>query len=229
MKKIRIGRFLSILGLCSRRNAKEFLENHDIYFEKIKIKDLNFSIDEAKLTEPIFVDGKEYQWQPKIEVILLNKPAGYVCSHKRQSGQNSVIELLPPAKRKFYFAGRLDRLSRGLMVFSNDGELIHKLTHPSFEIKKIYHVNLESPLTDHEMEKTIHGFYDRGEFLKFDSICPAKHSRYYEIVLHEGKNKEIRRVFDKMSHKVLDLKRIKLGKYDLRYLPEGTYRYINKI
>ncbi len=220
--EIRIGRFLSHTGLCSRRNAKDFLERNDVFFDSKKITDLNFKIPESKLNMPIVVGREKYYWKAKKEIILLNKPSGYICSHREYKNQRSVMRLLPPEKRKFFLAGRLDFMSRGLVVFSNNGEIIHKLMHPSFKIEKVYHVKIHSPLKKDEINKTLNGIYDEGALLKFDKIrLIQKEKKEYAVTLHGGKKREIRRIMKHFSRIVLDIKRVRLGNFKLNDLKEG--------
>ncbi|MDH5721364.1 MAG: pseudouridine synthase [Spirochaetia bacterium] len=217
---VRISRFLSKAGLCSRRAAKEFIEKNKVY------------ADGKLITEPGVIVSKEselkvnensYSWEDKRIIYILNKPEGYVCSHKSHKMQPSIFSLLPKNLSSLFFAGRLDKDSCGLVLLSNDGDLIFNLTHPSKNVQKKYIVHASRPLSDLEKNKAIKGVFDNNEKLKFDKIIPLKNAAHYEIILHTGRNREIRRILQKFGIKPLKLKRIELGSYKLDGLPEGKY------
>ncbi len=218
---IRIGRFLSQTGLCSRRNTAIFLREHQIFFLGRQISELNFKIEDDQLSLPVCIDGKNYYWKSEQEVILLNKPLGYVCSHKEFKGEKSIMNFLDSSKKKYFFAGRLDKTSRGLIIFSNDGQLIYELTHPSFRVEKVYHIHVSPPLEGHLIKKTLKGVYDRQDLLKFDNLKLLKNQGHYEVSLHQGKNREIRRIMRTIRRNVIDLKRIRIGNFELKNLKEG--------
>ena len=228
-QRVRIGRFLSQVGLCSRRGAADFLKEHEVLFLGRRISDLSFKIDEDQLANPVRVDGKEYHWRRQQEVILLNKPVGYVCSHKTFPNEKSVFTLLEPSQRDYFFAGRLDKNSRGLVVFSNNGQLIYRLTHPSFEVKKVYHVHVRPPLDKASIQKSLKGLSDGKDKLRFDKLEPLKHPGHYEVVLHRGKNREIRRLMKRLGRWVIDLKRVQIGDFRLDDLQEGRSKSLDKL
>lgn len=221
-KFLRIGQFLSRSGICSRREAKEFLQAHTIVFQKQVIQDLNFKLPEDAI---IYVDGKKVSLPKEKIIVLLNKPAGYVCSHREQKGQKSIFRLLPKEWSHLFFAGRLDENSRGLVVLSNDGDLIYKLSHPSQKVKKEYLVKINRPLSEIEKTKLLKGVYDHGEKLRaldIEEIRPA----YYRIFLQEGKKRQLRRMFSQLGLTVLDLQRISVGEFRLGNLAEGNYELL---
>ena len=224
MINIRIGRFLSQTGLCSRRDTHSFLQQHLVYFLGKRITDLNFKIASGLLLNPLIVDDQKHFWQTKREVILLHKPKGYVSSHRQYKNNPSVMSLMPPDKSKFFFAGRLDKDSTGLMIFSNDGKFIYELTHPSFKVKKVYLIHVRPPLDKNSMQKCLSGIYDNKEKLFFDKIQATSKPAHYRIELHRGKNREIRRVMTKINRTVLQLKRIQIGSFELEFIQEGDFK-----
>ena len=221
---VRIGRFLSHIGLCSRREAANFVKERNVFFSGEKITDLNFTIKTEDLSKPLIVDNREYFWEDHKTVVLLHKPKGYISSHSRYKNVPSVMSLLPAEKSKFFFAGRLDKNSTGLMVFANDGDLIHRLTHPSYRVRKVYMVHVQPPLDNLSIQKCLKGIYDGKERLFFDKIKKTPEAGHYKIILHRGKNREIRRVMKRLKRTVLALQRIQLGIFKLGDLKEGHFR-----
>ncbi|MDH5718040.1 MAG: pseudouridine synthase [Spirochaetia bacterium] len=218
--KIRIGRFLSRLGLCSRRTADKFLLNHKVILNENIITS---PAEKVSVNDILIIDGKKYQWPQKQHIILLNKPEGYVCSHRRFKNQPTIYELLPEEYKSLFFAGRLDFNSRGLVILSNNGDLIYELTHPSKKVKKVYHVRLNRPISETEIQKTLTGMWDKNEKLRFDKMKKLDKPAHYEIILHTGRNREIRRVIKKLNVSIISLCRVELGSYKLNDIKEGNY------
>ena len=223
---VRIGRFLSQTGLCSRRDASGFIQEHQVCFLGKRITTLNFKIESRLLLNPLVVDNKKYFWQSQREVIMLHKPEGYISSHRPYKNKLSVMSLMPPNKSNFFFAGRLDKDSTGLMIFSNDGEFIYKLTHPSFKVKKVYLIYVRPPLDENSIRKCLSGFHDKKEKLILDKIELTSKVGHYKVELHRGKNREIRRIMKKLNRFVLELKRIQLGSFKLKNLKKGSFKIL---
>lgn len=216
---IRIGKFLAALGLCSRREAAVYLQTHEVLYNDKKILVPNFYLHNDDVLK---IDGKEYRLQEK-QIYLLHKPAGYVCSHRSFKNQPSIFELLPSDAKRFYFAGRLDADSQGLVVISNDGDLVYRLTHPSQKTIKKYLVHCSRPLSLQEQKKLLQGVYQGGERLKADSI--EKHSpAHYLVELHTGRNREVRRMMESLNIKILALTRLAMGEFALNDIPKGEYQ-----
>ena len=215
----RIGKFLAHAGVCTRRGAAEFLATNEIWFNNLKISDLNLKIP-AEAT--LIINGRTVSLA-STEIVLLNKPAGFVCTHKEQKNQKSIFRLLPESMKHYFFAGRLDEESRGLMVLSNNGSFIYNLSHPSMEVQKIYEVSISRPLSPQEIEKIKRGIWSKGEKLRVDNIVELANKTTYELTLHEGKNREIRRIFESLGIQVHDLYRIRLGDYWIDSINEGSY------
>ena len=227
MKKtsdMRIGQFLSHAGVCSRRASSTFLRENEVIYQDERITRPDIRVD---LNGPdVIINGKKITVK-KREILLLNKPPGYVCTHKEQKNQKSFFRLLPPVYSSFFFAGRLDIDSRGLMVLSNDGQFIYELSHPSGEQKKIYHVHTSRPLASQEKNEIVKGFFIQGEFLKADQIEPLDMPSHYKFVLHHGKNREIRRLLEKFSVETLDLFRVQFADFSVEGIQEGEYRSVD--
>lgn len=219
---IRIGRFLSKLGLCSRRETDVFLKEHSVVHLEKRITALNYYLPQDST---ILVDDKTYVLQQTQEVYLLHKPLGYVCSHKNFKDQPSIFTLLPKEISHFFFAGRLDANSTGLVVVTNDGDLVYSLTHPSKKTVKEYLVHCSRPLSEAEQKKLLAGVWDKKEKLKVDSIVRQKPAHYL-LRLHTGKNREVRRMFASLQIRVLSLQRLQMGSYSLASLPVGKWQKV---
>jgi len=217
---LRIGKFLAHAGLCTRREAAEFLRNNQVQLDGKTIEDLNFQVSPDATLE---VNGKKITLN-EVKVVLLNKPRGYVCTHKEQKNQRSIFRLLPGEMSRYFFAGRLDEDSHGLVVLSNNGDLIYRLTHPTQRTVKVYHVHASRPLSSIELEKIRRGVWSKREKLNVDSIEPMTKKAFYEICLHEGKNREIRRIFESLGMEILDLCRISIADYKLDNIEEGKFK-----
>ncbi|RME90054.1 MAG: rRNA pseudouridine synthase [Candidatus Hydrogenedentota bacterium] len=218
-KTLRIGQFLSRAGICSRREAADFLKQNEIYFQGIRIQRLDFRLQE---TDILKINGKEISLSKQKEILLLNKPKGYVCTRKKRRGQKSVYELLPKKYQHFFYAGRLDANSRGLLLFSNDGKRIYELTHPQFQVEKEYHVLFHRPLSEKERKKMEKGVMDGKDKLKAKSVFEIQPG-LYKMILTTGKNREIRRMAEKLNVRVVDLLRVRVGEYQLNGIPEGNF------
>ena len=220
--ELRIGRLLSKLGICSRREAARFIQENDIVIEGRRITEFNEYFNESV---EVIVNGKAHQVNHRNEIILLNKPVSYVCSHKEQRSQKSIFRLLPKEMKNYFYAGRLDKESEGLVVISNDGDLIYKLTHPSMRTEKVYQVKINRPIAEHEREKMLKGIFDKKEKLGFAKLSSLKNDpTMWMVHLFEGKNREIRRVFSHFNMKIIRLIRLSMGEYKLSDIPEGkTY------
>ncbi|MCS6984485.1 MAG: pseudouridine synthase [Leptospiraceae bacterium] len=221
-RDLRIGQFLSRCGLCSRREAADFLRKHKVIFEGKQIQELNFRISEDAT---ILVDGKPTKVMHQEIVVLFNKPPGYICSHNEQRGKKSMFRLLPKTYKSLFFAGRLDEMSRGLVILSGDGDLIYSLSHPSHEIEKEYIVRLSRPIDERERQKLLQGIYCQNEKL-FAHRVETIHPTCYRIVLTQGKNRQIRRMFARLGVDIKDLERTRIGSFELGDLSQGQYRVI---
>jgi 23S rRNA pseudouridine2605 synthase len=225
----RIGQLLSMLGLCSRRGAADFIKDNSILFKGVRVIRLDVRFLKEDISELTLNGGSFPQLKSKIDqVILYNKPKGVTCSYRAFKGDPGLTELPFLKENRMFYAGRLDKESRGLLVFSPDGAYIHQLSHPSFEIKKKYRVKINRPLGSSEIKKIKDGIWSVGEKLQVKDIKMIKPS-LYECILKEGKNRELRRIFKAVNVEIEDLCRIEHGPYSLSGIEEGTYLQIKRI
>jgi pseudouridine synthase len=220
---MRLQKFISRAGYCSRRHAEELILNGKVKVNEQIITQLGTKVDPEK--DKVTVEGITISMEENLVYIALNKPEGYVtsCSHP---GEKIVLELVNIPQR-IYPVGRLDKDSTGLLLLTNDGKLHLKLTHPSFDHEKEYLVTVAQPIPRgalHSLEKglTILGAKTRPARVKRISEIRFK------IILKEGRNRQIRRMVQKVGNRVTHLKRIRIANIRLGKLPEGKWRHLDE-
>lgn len=222
MSVLRLQKFLSQAGFCSRRKGEEYIKSGRVKINGKIISELGVKIDSAK--DKIIVDGKIIKIKQKLIYIALNKPKGYVTSCN-QSGVKIVLELVDIPER-IYPVGRLDKDSTGLLILTNDGRLHHRLSHPSFDHEKEYKVTLAKPITDADLSKMERGLSIMGTVTRPTTIKRLSTNKFI-ITLKEGRNKQIRRMVEKVGGKVAKLKRIRIANIKLKGFEEGAWRYLS--
>jgi pseudouridine synthase len=221
MSDIRIQKYLSSAGICSRRKAESHIRAGRVSVNGKTVTVMGMKIDPHK--DRIEVDGRPVGGAVQKIYIALNKPKGYVtsCDHP---GQELVVDLVDLPDR-IYPIGRLDKDSVGLLLLTNDGRLHHRLSHPSFDHEKAYEVSVEHPIDDGAL-----AHLSGGVVLKGVKTRPARveriSGRRFHIVLKEGRNRQIRRMVSKMGHNVIRLKRIRVANIRLGNLPAGAWRHL---
>ena len=181
-------------------------------------------------TDKIAVDGQALKPRRKL-YIALHKPPGYTCSRNDASARHLVGELLPAEWKMLYSVGRLDRESEGLIFLTNDGEFALRLTHPRYGVKKTYCATIEGRLEPVVLQRFVEGVTDGPDLLKAQSarLISANNTRsVVEVVLAEGKNREVRRLFASAGLKVLRLQRVQIGPIKLGELPAGKWRTLTE-
>lgn len=223
--KMRINKFLSQCGVASRRAADEFIRDGRVKVNGETLREPGMEVDEK---DDVRVDGKRVFPPQRHRVILFHKPAGCVCSASDPQGRTTVYDYLPAEYRSMKYIGRLDLQSRGLLLFSDDGDLIYKLTHPKFEIPRSYYVWTTRPLSRAAAEELVHGVEigenDRGEIEQGHAEEIFFDDGFFEMVLCEGKNREIRRMLETVGYTIRDLKRVSYAGITLGSLPTGEFR-----
>ena len=231
-QRIRLQKFLSEQGLCSRRQAEAWIISGDVSVNGSVAK-VGTKIDPA--ADRVAVDGKTVR-PKKIEncTILMNKPRGYICTNRDPHHAQTVFDLLTPTDRRkrLFCAGRLDRDSEGLVILTNDGGLAHRLTHPGGKVVKRYRVLLNQRLHRRHATAMCRGKIVDGENLKAEKILFPKsgggESNQIEIHLHHGKKREIRRLLETYGYRVTSLRRFQIGALVLRRLRPGHYRRLDE-
>jgi 23S rRNA pseudouridine2605 synthase/23S rRNA pseudouridine2604 synthase len=221
MPPVRLQKYLSAAGVCSRRKAEGFIQDGRVTVNGCLVTTLGKSIDPQK--DLVEVDGKPVQTPQKLLYIALNKPKAYVtsCDHP---GQKIVLDLVDVPER-IYPVGRLDKDSTGLLILTNDGRIHHQLSHPSFDHQKEYEVKVAKPIPDGALRHMAKGLPMMGKKTRPANIKRIS-ARRFRIVLQEGKNRQVRRMVRKVGHQVVELKRIRIAHIKLGKLQEGRWRHL---
>lgn len=223
---MRINKFLAESGVCSRRGADALILDGVVKING-KICDLGANVTSD---DTVTVKGKVVNVVKKYEYYIMNKPKGYVCTVKDDKGRKTVMDLLPPKTERLFPVGRLDYDSEGLLLFTNDGDLTFKLTHPKNEVPKTYLVKTEKPVSEEELNKLRSGVYIDGvktNKCKIRVIETSKEFTKLHITITEGKNRQVRKMFESINNNVDFLKRIKIGELALTGLNRGEVRKLN--
>jgi pseudouridine synthase len=213
---MRLNKFLADNTELSRRKADVAIENG-----RIAINGQRASLGTViNFDDKVTIDGKLIKSKEiKIITVLLNKPVGYVCSKDGQ-GSKTVYDLLPESYNSLNIAGRLDKDSSGLVVLTNDGKLLHELTHPASDKEKVYKVSIDKTLWPEDRNKLLTGVdIEDDRPSKFKRIKKLS-DKSYEVVLTEGRNRQIRRTFEALGYKVTNLSREQLGRFRLGKIKE---------
>jgi len=227
MKRERLHKFLSRCGVSSRRGGERLILEGRVKVNGHTVRILGTTIDPLK--DQVEVDGVILK-PPRLVYIILNKPKGYITSVKDERGRPTVMELLKGVEERVYPVGRLDRDSEGLLLFTNHGELAYRLMHPRYHVEKRYLVRLLGSPKQRELQ-----ILRKGIWLEDGKTAPAKirvvsrgkRETKVEVVLKEGRKRQIRRMFKAIGYPVISLARVAIGPITLKDLPKGEYRYLS--
>lgn len=221
---IRINKYISSSGICSRRKAEEYIKNRKVKVNGKVIFDLATIIDETK--DIVMLDNNVIKINNDKIYIMLNKPIGYITTNNEQFGRKCTLDLIKENIRVFPI-GRLDMDTEGLLLFTNDGEFSNKLMHPKNKIYKTYIVKLNKNVTKDMIFRLTHGV-DIGGYITKEAKVRLIAKDIIEIKISEGKNRQVRKMCMAVGLKVLNLKRKSIGHLELGNLKLGTYRYLKK-
>jgi 23S rRNA pseudouridine2605 synthase len=223
----RLQKVLATAGLGSRRACEELIVTGRVEVDRSVVTELGTRVDPSR--QEIRVDGVTLR-RPKLVCYALHKPPGVVCTARDPAGRPRVIDMVPPDPRVFP-VGRLDMSSEGLILLTNDGELANGLTHPRHEVEKLYRVLVAGELSDEDLIKLRRGFRLAEGFARPRRIrikSSGKKATWLEMLLDEGRNREIRRLLARIGHKVLRLVRVAIGSLRLGELPRGAFRALSR-
>lgn len=224
---MRINKFLATSGVASRRGADELIKDGVV---KINGRVCKAGDDVEVGSDTVTVNGKPINVVKKFDYYIMNKPKGYVCTVKDDKGRKTVIDLLPPSAKRLFPVGRLDYDTEGLLILTNDGELTFKLTHPKNEVPKTYLVKTEKPVSEEDLFKLRNGVYVDGVKTKkcnVKLIETNKTGSKLHVTITEGRNRQVRKMFEAVNNCVDFLKRIKIGDLALTGLNRGEVRQLN--
>lgn len=222
-QSVRLQKVLAAAGFGSRRHCEELITDGRVQIDRTVVRELGTKVDSG--SQEIRVDGDVIE-RPTLRYYVLNKPAGVLSTNSDPDGRIKVLDLIGDSSHLFTI-GRLDRSSEGLIIVTNDGDMANKIAHPSYQVNKIYTVRVAGNLQREQLAEIRKGVYLSDGKANVESIrVKKKHKQTTELemILAEGKNREIRRVLARVGHKVLQLKRIAIGPVRLGELPEGAYR-----
>lgn len=224
--KLRLNRFLAMSGVASRRAADEVIAAGRVEVNGEVVTELGRRIDPAR--DDVRVDHERVR-QEKPVYVLFNKPKGVVCTNARHEQKPRVIDFLPEVRGRVYTVGRLDLDSEGLIVLTNDGQFALRLTHPRYGVPKVYALLVRGQVEAKALQKARGGVWlsegpTAGMQIKVERV--GKDRTYMKVMLREGKNREIRRVFARLEHPVISLKRVRIGELTLHGLGEGKWRFL---
>lgn len=231
MDEVRLQKFLASCGIASRRKCEELILAGKVEVNGKVVNELGTKVNIQK--DEVKYNGKIIKPEEEKIYILLNKPIWYVTTVKEQFGRDKVTDLVKQNKR-IVPVGRLDMYTSGALILTNDGELVNKLTHPKNEINKTYNVTVAGIVTEQDIENLKSGveidnsYITKPAKVKILKIDNEKNISRVQITIHEGKNRQIRKMCQAINKRVLALHRSKIGNIEVRDLKLGTWRYLTK-
>ena len=228
---MRINKYIASCGIASRRKAEEIILDGRVKVNGKIVEELSFNIDENE--DVVEIDGERIGLNEEPVYIVLNKPEGYITTVKDQFDRPSVLDLVKDIKERVYPIGRLDYETSGLLILTNDGDLTYKLTHPKHEVDKTYMAIVKGIPTENELKN-----FEEGLYIEDYKTAPAKikitkqdEEKNYaicQIKIHEGRNRQVRKMCRAIDHPVLRLRRVAMGKITLKETEVGKYRHLSK-
>jgi 23S rRNA pseudouridine2605 synthase len=225
---VRLNKYISNAGVCSRREADVMIASGVVKVNGKIITELGYKV---KPGDEVKYDGETIRAEKK-QYVLLNKPKDFITTLDDPMNRKTVMQLVVKAcKERIYPVGRLDRNTTGVLLFTNDGDLAKKLTHPRYEVKKLYHVETAEPVTKEQIAALLSGVeLEDGGFVKADKAEIIKDSRFREvgIEIHSGKYRVVRRMFESLGHTIKKLDRVAFAGLTKKDLPRGNYRHLTE-
>jgi 23S rRNA pseudouridine2605 synthase len=227
---MRINKFLALCGIASRRKSEQLILQKRVKINDRVVHNLATDIDPKK--DIVLVDGKPVHFKEDFIYLMLHKPKGYVTTTDDEHNRPTVMDLIKvPDDRRVYPVGRLDYNTEGLLLFTDDGELANILTHPSYKIEKTYIARIKGTITSEEVNKLRSGVVIDGAKTapcKVNILRMDEKSTRLEITIHEGRNRQVRKMLESIGKETQFLKRISVGKIRLGGLARGKFRTLNK-
>ena len=225
---IPLNKFIAHAGVCGRREAAELVKGGKVTVNGDKIFEPGYKVSQA---DKVTVKGKSIFLQKNNVYILLNKPKDFITTANDPQGRKTVLDLIKGATlERVYPVGRLDRNTTGVLLLTNDGELAQKLTHPSFEVKKIYEVTLDKPVTKKDLDQIITGVTLEDGFVQADSVGYAdeKSKTVVGIEIHSGRNRIVRRIFEHLGYYVKGFDRVMFANLTKKNVERSKWRILNE-
>ena len=224
---IRLNKFIAHAGICSRREADMHIKIGAVKVNNKVMTEMGYKV---KPTDEVQFDGQRLKAE-KPTYVLLNKPKGFIATTRDEKGRKTVMDLVANAtKARIVPVGRLDRPTTGLLLFTNDGDLAKKLTHPSTGVKKLYHVVLDKNVSGQHLQNIKEGITLDDGGIKADEVSYVQGASKREvgIALHSGRNRIVRRIFEYLGYKVITLDRVLFAGLTKKDLPRGHWRHLSQ-
>ena len=230
MEEVRLQKYLADCGIASRRKCEEYIQQGKVQVNGKVVTELGTKINPKK--DKVKFENREITENRKMVYILLNKPIGYVTTADDQFNRDTVLDLVK-VKERIVPVGRLDMYTSGALILTNDGDFVYKVTHPKHEIEKTYTVTLKGIIQNDEVEKLrkgvkIEDYTTKPAKVKILKTDKEKNISRLEIIIHEGKNRQVRKMCEAIGKKVLALHRSKIGKIGVKDLKLGEWRYLTE-
>ncbi|MHA7099779.1 pseudouridine synthase [Roseivirga pacifica] len=219
---VRLNRYIANSGVCSRREADKLIEAGEIKVDGEVIKEMGYKVQPGQVVK---YNGKALNPET-LQYILLNKPKGFITTTSDPKGRRTVMDLVKNAcPEQIFPVGRLDRATTGLLLFTNDGDLARKLTHPSKQILKVYQVTLDQPITQSDFDEIVNGVKLEDGLVEVNDLAiVSSDKKNIGIEIHIGKNRIVRRLFEHFGYKVEKLDRVVFAGLTKKDLPRGKWR-----
>lgn len=224
----RLNKFIAASGLCSRRKADELIELGKVMVNGKIVKELGFQVSDK---DKVFIDKKQVR-PKKVEYYKFYKPAGYITTSDDEKGRKTIYDIIPEELHKLKPVGRLDRESTGLIIMTNDGDLINELTHPSVKVAKTYTVSVNGKVSQNDLEQMAKGIeIEKGKLAYADVAVleVTNKSTMMQVVLYQGMNRQIRKMFESLGFEVVSLKRIQHASISVEGLKKGQIKPIKPL
>ncbi len=225
---MRINKYIAECGIASRRNADVLIKEGKVKLNGKVVTTPGIDVNEENDT--VTVDGNKISLPSDFTYILFNKPKGCVCTANDEKGRKTIFDFINLSNKRLFSVGRLDYDSEGMLILTNDGELSYRLTHPSNEIPKTYVVKIEGQIQEDQLAKLRNTLELPGggvsHHAKVKVLETFKDSTRLQVTISEGKNRQIRRMFESVEKNVIFLKRIAIGEFKLGGLSRGGWRYL---
>lgn len=228
MEEMRLNKYLAHCGVASRRGADTLIMQGHVTVNGQVVQEMGYKVREKDV---VHFRGKPIKPVDKLVYYLLNKPRNVLSTSSDERGRKTVIDIIAKkVPQRVYPVGRLDRNTSGLILLTNDGDLTKKLSHPSHNVPKVYHVTLDKPLAQKDFEAIKNGIQLEDGEVKADSLhfFEDKTRRDVQIELHSGKNRIVRRIFEHLGYEIVKLDRTYYAGLTKKNLPRGFYRHLTK-
>lgn len=223
-----LNKFLAHCGVCSRRDAVILIKDGKVKVNHAVVLEPAFKVSEK---DEVIFNGKKLFVTKNLVYILLNKPKDYITTTDDPQGRKTVLQLIKNATtERVYPVGRLDRNTSGVLLLTNDGELTQKLSHPSYEVKKVYEARLDKPLTKTDFDKILAGIKLEDGMIQADSLgyADARDKSVIGIEIHSGRNRIVRRMFEHLGYDVKNLDRVMYATLTKKNVERGKWRFLNE-